>query len=164
MTLPDLDIELPSLDQVGFVVRDLEDGAERFRSLLGVGPWTVWAFEPPDLTERTYRGVPAHFTMRIAVATVGDVMLELVEPGEGPSVHRDFLDDHGEGLHHVACFSFEDTERVVGTLADAGAPVVQRGRFGDATFVYLDTTDLLNGVMFETGTAIDAVPAPDGQL
>jgi methylmalonyl-CoA/ethylmalonyl-CoA epimerase len=164
MTVPDLDVSLPALDQVGVVVRDLEDGAERFRSVLGVGPWAVWEFEPPLLTERTYRGDPAQFTMRIAIATVGDLMLELIEPGAGPSVHRDFLEDHGEGLHHVACFSFEDTDRVVEAISDAGAPVVQRGRFGDATFTYLDTTDLLNGVLFETGTGIDAVPPPDDTL
>jgi methylmalonyl-CoA/ethylmalonyl-CoA epimerase len=164
MTVPDLDVTLPALDQVGFVVRDLEDGAERFRSFLGVGPWAVWEFEPPALSERTYRGAPAQFTMRIAIATVGDLMLELIEPGDGPSVHRDFLDDHGEGLHHVACFSFGDTDRVIETMSDAGAPVVQRGRFGDSTFTYLDTTDLLNGVLFETGTNIDGVPAPDGSL
>ncbi|WP_276258908.1 VOC family protein [Haloglomus litoreum] len=164
MTVPDLDVSLPALDQVGFVVRDLADGAERFRSVLGVGPWAVWEFEPPALTERTYRGDPARFTMRIAIATVGDLMLELIEPVDGPSIHRDFLDDHGEGLHHIACFSFEDTDQVVEAMADAGAPVVQRGRFGESTFVYLDTTDLLNGVLFETGTAPDAVPEPDGQL
>jgi len=160
-SIPDLDIALPSLDQVGFVVCDIEDGAARFRSLLGVGPWAYWRFEPPRLTDRSYRGDPAEFTMRIAVATVGDLMLELVELGDSHSVHREFLETHGEGLHYVACFSFADTERVVEALSDAGAPVVQRGRFGDARFVYLDTTDLLNGILLETGT--DAVP-PDGQL
>jgi catechol 2,3-dioxygenase-like lactoylglutathione lyase family enzyme len=164
MTVPDLDATLPALGQVGFVVRDLEDGAERFRSFLGVSPWAVWEFEPPALSKRTYRGAPAQFTMRIAIATVGDLMLELIDPGDGPSVHRDFLDDHGEGLHHVACFSSGDTDRVIETMSDAGAPVVQRGRFGDSTFTYLGTTDLLSGILFETGTSINRVPAPDGNL
>ena len=33
---------------------------------------------------------------------VGDMGFELLQPLEGPSIYRDWLDEHGEGLHHVA--------------------------------------------------------------
>ena len=33
---------------------------------------------------------------------VGDMGFELLQPLEGPSIYREWLDEHGEGLHHFA--------------------------------------------------------------
>jgi methylmalonyl-CoA/ethylmalonyl-CoA epimerase len=55
-TIPTTGIEIPEITQVGFVVEDLEDGMERFGSILGIAPWEVYRFEPPKLSETTYRG------------------------------------------------------------------------------------------------------------
>jgi hypothetical protein len=60
---------------------------------------------------------------------VGDVQLELVQPVEGPSIYRDWLDRHGEGLHHLN-FLVDDVDETARTLARQGFPSLQSGRFG----------------------------------
>lgn len=159
--IPRVDVEVPSIDQVAFVVEDLEDGMDRFGAVLGISPWRIYRFEPPRLTETTYRGESHDYSMALALTELGDTMLELIEPLEGRSIYTDHLDDHGEGLHHVACFSFEDPDGVVESFEDAGLPVLQSGDFAGTTYWYFDTADVLNGVIFETAGNVEAMPEPD---
>ena len=96
-TIPNIGIEIPEITQVAFVV---EDGMERFGSILGISPWDYW-FEPPRLSETTYRGEEHEYSMTLALADLAGAMLELIEPTEGESIYTDHLEEHGEGLHHV---------------------------------------------------------------
>lgn len=159
--IPQLDIEIPELSQVAFVVEDLDDGMDRFGSILGIGPWEVYRFEPPALSDRTYRGEPHEYSMALAIARIGETMVELIEPLGGSSLYTDHLEEHGEGLHHVACFAFDDPYGVVEAFEDAGMPVVQSGSYGDAEFWYFDTAAELNGTIFETAANVDGMPEPD---
>jgi len=157
-----LGIDVPGIDQVGIVVEDLEDGMDRFAALLGVEPWAVHRFEPPALTDTTYEGRPTEMSHRLAIATVGDIDLELIEPLEGENTYTAHLTEHGEGLHHVACFSFDDPRGVVETFEDDGIPVVQSGIYNGATFWYIDTRAQMNGVLFEVvESAGDGPSEPD---
>lgn len=65
-TIPNLGIEIPEITQVAFVVEDIVDGMERFGSILGIGPWDVYQFEPPRLSETTYRGEEHDYSMTLA--------------------------------------------------------------------------------------------------
>lgn len=162
--IPDVAVEIPSVDQVAIVVEDLEDGMERYAAILGVAPWNVYAYEPPVLSESTYRGDETEYGMELAISYAGDMMVELIEPTIDPNIYTDFLDAHGEGLHHIACFSFDDPYAVVEAFEAAGIPVVQSGFAHGASFWYFDTAEHLNGLIFETGDRAvrDApLPAPD---
>lgn len=149
--MPELDVELPEIDQVAVVVEDLDDGMRRFRSILGVEPWTVYRFEPPELTDTTYRGEEAEFGMVLAVGHAGGTMVELIEPTIGPNIYRDHLDEYGEGLHHVAYFGWDEREarEVIDEFEAAGMPVVQSGHYAGTDFWYLDSREELNGLTFE---------------
>jgi hypothetical protein len=160
-SVPDLGIEIPEITQIAFVVEDIDDGMDRFGALLGLGPWDVFEFEPPTLQDTTFRGEPHDYSMTLALTYAGETMIELIEPKEGESIYTEHLDEHGEGLHHVACFAFEDTEAVVETFEENGMPVLQSGVYGETPYWYFDTADQLNGVIFETATNLDAMPEPD---
>jgi hypothetical protein len=160
-TVPDLDVEIPEISQIGFVVRDIEDGMDRFGGMLGLGPWEIYRFEPPTLTDTTYRGEPHDYSMVLALAFAGDTMIELIAPMEGPSIYTEHLDEHGEGLHHVACFAFDDADAVVAEFEEAGMPVLQSGVYDETPYWYFDTEERLNGVIFETATNLEAMPDPD---
>ena len=160
-TIPGTGIEIPEITQVAFVVEDIADGMDRFGGVLGIGPWDVYEFEPPRLTETTFRGEEHEYSMTLALANLAGTQVELIEPKEGPSIYTEHLDEHGEGLHHVACFAFEDTEAVIETFEGAGMGVLQSGRFVDTPYWYFDTAAELNGVTFETATNLDAIPEPD---
>jgi methylmalonyl-CoA/ethylmalonyl-CoA epimerase len=165
--IPQIDVEIPEVTQIAFVVEDLEDGMDRFGGLLGVKPWEIYRFEPPRLTDRTYRGDSHEYSMALALTEVAGTMLELIEPLEGESIYTEHLEEHGEGLHHIACFAFDDLEAVIEEFERAGMGVLQSGTFGPADtdegveFFYFDTAAELNGVIFETARYLDELPAPD---
>jgi len=149
--IPELAVEIPELTQVGIVVEDLEDGMARFGNLLGIEPWDAYTYEPPELTDTTYRGEDIEYGMRLCFGYAGDLMFELIEPTIGPNIYADHLEEYGEGLHHLACFAFEDPASVVAEFEAAGMPVLQSGFCHGANFWYVDTRAELNGVIFETG-------------
>ena len=120
------------INQIAIVVRDLEVVAENFWKILGIGPWDVYDWEPPLVYQRTYRGRPAWSRERIALVQVGGVQLELVQPVDGPSIYADWLEEHGEGLHHFNFLvdSYEELHRAAQELAGQGFPSIQSGMFG----------------------------------
>lgn len=152
-SVPHVDVALPNVQQVGIVVEDIEDSMERYRAILGIEPWTGYRFEPPALSETTYRGEPVEYGMRLAHGYAGEMDIELIEPLFGPTIYTDHLDNHGEGLHHIKSSwpgDPERTYRVVAAFEDAGIAVIQSGCYHDSEFWYFDTAPLLNGLVFET--------------
>src|SRR5450756_624399 len=92
-----------SIGQVGIVVRDLEASMERYRSTLGIGNWQVKINSAPPL-RCLYRGRPASYRAKVAIARVGHLNLELIQYLEGDSIHRDFLESRGEGIEHLGIY------------------------------------------------------------
>jgi hypothetical protein len=70
-TVPRVDVPLPEISHVAFVVEDLEDAMRRFARLLGIEPWLCYRYEPPRLTDTTYRGESTDYSMRVALSDVG---------------------------------------------------------------------------------------------
>jgi catechol 2,3-dioxygenase-like lactoylglutathione lyase family enzyme len=117
------------INQIAIVVHDLEQVAKNYRTVLGIGPWAIYEWEAPLVYDRTYHGERAWARERIALAQVGGVQLELVQPVEGPSIYADWLEEHGEGLHHLN-FLVDDVDQAVAALAEQGFPSIQGGKFG----------------------------------
>ena len=97
-----------------------------------------------------------------AEAEVGPIMVELLEPVEGPSIYKEWLDEHGEGLHHIAVMRStpEESAETQTHFERLGARILMEGRIGDSIhFYYLDTEPLLK-VILESGSghAIDLNP------
>ena len=116
------------ITQIGIAVNDVELVARNYWDILGIGPWTVLDFETPLAYDRKYRGESVSGRERIAVAQAGNVELELAQAVDGPSVFRDWIQRHGEGLNHVN-FLVEDFDRDYAALAGDGFPCIESGRF-----------------------------------
>lgn len=155
--IPAVDVELPEIHQVAIVVEDLLDGMDRFRGILGIEPWTVYRFESPELTNTTYYGEAVEYGMVLALGYVGDTMIELIESTRGPNVYEEHLERHGEGLHHIAYFGWDEDEAIdiIAEFEQHGMPVIQQGHYEGTDFWYLDTSEELNGVLFELGVRRD---------
>ena len=52
----------------------------------------------------------------------------MVQPVEGPSIYRDWLEQRGEGFHHMN-FLVDVVDEAAETLASEGFPSLQSGRF-----------------------------------
>jgi len=122
-------IKCKGINQVAIVVEDLEQVAGDYWNILGIGPWAIYNWEAPLVYDRKYYGKTAWARERIALAQVGKVQLELVQPVEGPSIYRDWIDQHGEGLHHLN-FLVDDVDEAEKILAQEGFPSIQSGKFG----------------------------------
>jgi methylmalonyl-CoA/ethylmalonyl-CoA epimerase len=150
------------ISQIAIVVRDIDDALEKYSRFLGWGPWSVYEHKPPSLHDTFLHGEPTNYTMTGAETRVGAIVVELLQPGEGPSIYKEWLADHGEGLHHIAVMrpSAEESDEARRHFEQLGAGVLMEGRLGKTIhFLYLDTEPLLK-VIFETGTghAVDLEP------
>ena len=126
--------------QVCLVVEDLKKAMDNFLSL-GVGPFSVVTVDTKEMPGVTYRGKPANYKVQAAMAPIGSWSLELLEHQRGDSVYKDFLDEHGEGLHHLAiCVDNLDAARAEfhrrGFESIQGGPIPGINR--DGWFEYFD--------------------------
>jgi len=90
-----------SFDQLCFVVEDLDEAMETWGSYFGITAWSVWEDLSVGQTEKTYRGSPAEFEFSVAYGFAGDVLIELARHDSGTSVYKDWLDEKGQGPHHI---------------------------------------------------------------
>lgn len=114
--------------QIGAVVEDVDRAIKALSEIFGIGPFRVITWPPEDRTniKREYRGEPGNFTARMAFTEMGPVELELIQPLEGESIWADFLETHGEGIHHIR-FNVSDIDPVIARLEDHGITVSQSG-------------------------------------
>jgi methylmalonyl-CoA/ethylmalonyl-CoA epimerase len=114
--------------QIGVVVKDLDKSIQALGDIFGIGPFRTIDWPPAGRTdiEKFYYGQPGDFTARMAFTELGPVELELIQPVSGRSIWADFLDQHGEGIHHIR-FNLEDLEPVLEYLTGHNIGVAQMG-------------------------------------
>jgi hypothetical protein len=134
-------IETTTLTQVGFVVNDIEKTKEKFARFFGCPAPAHFSAGEYETTRTTIEGKAApEANCLLAFFDVGpNVQLELIQPNEVPSVWRDYLNEHGEGIHHIA-FHIKDMEGKLLACERFGMKCLQRGCYGDASgeYAYVD--------------------------
>lgn len=151
----DARIDLGPITQVGIIVYDAEAAVNAWVSRFKLAParYVDWPIPGKNLEgTATYHGKPANFRMRLAFLEAGPVQIEFIQPLEGDNIYSDFLNEHGEGLHHIL-FEVEDPTAVIDGI---GAPVLQSGGSSlrpGAIWSYLDTQEMLK-VMVELRTKL----------
>lgn len=134
-------LDTTKLAQVGFIVRDIEVSKRKFAEFLGVEvPPTVDGGRY-EVTGTTVEGQPApeaNCWMAFFDAGPG-LQIELIQPNGVKSTWQDFLDQNGEGIHHLA-FKVKDTDDKIRKCEEFGMKCVQRGKYGSGTgeYAYLD--------------------------
>jgi len=98
--------------------------------------------------------------MKLALAPVGSMKLELIQPLEGESIYKEFLEEKGEGVHHIASYEVDDLDRALAGFKELGIKVLQSGTWSGASFAYLDTEELL-GTIVELVKRVGEYPEPD---
>ena len=133
------------LDHVGVVVRDLDKAIEYYQSL-GIGPFEHRSMD--KIAEKTLYGKADDSKVKIAMAQLGPIKIELIQPVAGTSVQQEFLDSRGEGINHL-CFSVDDLDKEAARLVEKGLKVMFRTkRTGGGSVAYFDTRKV-GDVIFE---------------
>lgn len=122
-------LDLPDLNQVGFVVRDIEQALALYEPLFG--PFS--RMDPGPMTY-DYRGAQEECTMRLAFGRSGDVEIELIEWISGGCPHKEFLDAGREGMHHLR-FIVDDLETKVREAQSVGYESIWGKRYGEGLAV-----------------------------
>jgi methylmalonyl-CoA/ethylmalonyl-CoA epimerase len=136
------------IQQVALVVRDLDKTIAAYTEKLGIGPWWVSLYGPPGMTGMRIRGEEVSYSMKLALTWVDNVMWEVIEPVDGPSIYKEFLDEHGEGLHHVLVeHEGHDFDGALATFSDRGCPPLMEGSFNGVRFAYVDSEGPLRTVL-----------------
>jgi methylmalonyl-CoA/ethylmalonyl-CoA epimerase len=138
-----------SLEQVAFVVRDLDAAQKFFSQSMGIQRFYVIGHFGNRATDKTFRGRPAEHDFTIAIAYSADTQIELIQHLSGDTCYKEFLDRRGEGMQHLGFFlsDRDQHDRVLTEFRNNGYPVLQSGRFGEASYTYFDTESAIGAVI-----------------
>jgi hypothetical protein len=144
---------LERIDQLGYVVGDVDAAMKHWIETLGVGPF--FYFPNPPIRDVMYRGKPSPIEIEVALSYVGDLQIELIEQvNDAASCYRDFLAVAGGGLHHLCSFTdaFDaDAKR----LTERGLNLVQSGVGGATSRFGYFGDDAPHGTMIELYEAME---------
>jgi methylmalonyl-CoA/ethylmalonyl-CoA epimerase len=124
---------------IGVIVKDMEKTID-YLSSLGLGPFGMsggkrWA----EISfQGELRGRPAAWKVKISNARLGNGELELLQPSGGESLLQEFLDEHGEGLHHIGYLT-DDLDKDIKILAAQGVKVLTSASADKGGFAYFET-------------------------
>ncbi len=139
------------VDQLGFVVQNVDEIIRSYYELFGIGNWKIYTYGKPLLSFMNYHGKPFEYKARIALSYFGETRVEIIQNLEGETIYTDFIKDHGYGLQHLGIY-VADIRRSLKEAESAGLSVVMEGGGfgldGDGHFAYLDTQDQF-GITYE---------------
>lgn len=119
------------------VVKNIEKTKSYYESI-GIGPWVDY----PPLVEYTKLNVmdeKGFFATRFVYTKIGDLQLQLAQPGDGKTIYKEFLETKGEGVFHIG-FEVDDIDAADKQLTDDGLKILACGRRDDGSgFSYYDT-------------------------
>ncbi|MGI8394629.1 IclR family transcriptional regulator domain-containing protein [Leucobacter sp. W1038] len=110
--------EMGPIVEFGLVVPNLESALVKHSVAAPRNKDSIIELGPAQMQSCLYRGREVSAMIRYSPAPFPR-FLTLISPVSGPSVHRDWLERHGEGIHQVTV--------VVSSLDLALEPVLQRG-------------------------------------
>jgi methylmalonyl-CoA/ethylmalonyl-CoA epimerase len=97
------------LDHVAVLVRSTDEALRFFCDRLGLAVHSSEKLDAPRV--------------RLTYLDTGNAYVQLVEPLDSTSPLASWLEENGEGLHHI-CFAVDDVPDAVAELSDPGSEVV----------------------------------------
>ena len=134
------------ITQIGIVVKDIEETSQAYAKLFGMETPQVIETDGYSKTNAHYRGEPTKARAKLAFIRLENITIEIIEPIGGPSTWQEFLDKHGEGVHHIA-FRVEDMDKTIAMLETKGGELVQRGDFTGGSYSYVESQDKLKTII-----------------
>ena len=95
-------LNIKKVDHIGIIVKDLEKAKQFYINVLGLKQGQEDEYMP-------------NYKCKIAFFPCGDTELELIAPTEADSVYGKYIEEYGEGIHHVA-FKVDDIESALAEM------------------------------------------------
>ena len=119
-----MDNKFTEICQIGMVVRDREKILKYMEEVFGAKPALI-ANTVEDENSRYY-DEHGEFEAELIFYRFANIELEFVVPISGKSIWQDFLDEHGEGIHHFL-FNVDSFEGAKQQMAENDIPIIQQG-------------------------------------
>ncbi|MBR5547456.1 MAG: VOC family protein [Clostridia bacterium] len=87
--------------QINIVVRDIELAAQKWAKLLGIDVPEIRINHLEGNENYTYRGEPVSCDLKVCDIPMNGFVIELHQPIGGPSSFQEFIEKHGNGVHHL---------------------------------------------------------------
>lgn len=140
--------KLGNIRQIGIVVRDIEKACAVFENIFGIGPFEICELNKNSKVDFKVHGIEDPIRLKLAFAQSGNLEIELIQITEGKTSHTEYLEKHGEGIHHLG-FLVDDYDETIGKLKCMGINLKEAGiSRGKNKFAYMENAKT-SGVIFE---------------
>lgn len=126
------------INQIGYVVENLDAAIRRRISTMGLGPWTIFR---NVVLDGIYGGAPTRVTMDVGLAYQGDLQIELIAPTNlAASPYRSDDGTLRTGMHHLASI-VDDLDATVKSAEAAGLKTLFHAGNAATKVAYLHDPD-----------------------
>lgn len=126
------------ITQIGILVHDIEKTSQAYADFFGVSKPTWSLTDTLEMAQTEYRNKSSEARAKLAFFDMGSLQLELIEPDHNPSTWREYLDEHGEGPHHIA-FVIKGMKEKIAVMEKNQMPLIQKGEYTGGRYAYMDT-------------------------
>jgi methylmalonyl-CoA/ethylmalonyl-CoA epimerase len=135
-----------NLAQVAIIVKDIDAARTAWAKLLGIRVPEVSIAESNSARPTLYMGKSSDAKAKLAFVTLENIQIELIQPMGGKSTWQEYLDKHGEGIHHIA-FQVKGIDGVEKRFEMQGDPTVQLGGWDGGAYSYIDASNNLGCIL-----------------
>lgn len=139
-------IDNNAICQIAIVVKDIEKVAANYAKLFDIPTPEIFTIPSSDEVPIYYRGKLISSKTKLCVFNMGSIVLELTQPDEVPSAWKEYLDKHGQGVHHLG-IQVQDKEAAIQAFKEIGAEVIHVGYYPNSSYSFVDSEEQL-GVRF----------------
>jgi len=93
---------LKKILQIAIVVKDLKKALKIYTEEYGWGPWSIFYFNPEKVKDMIRNDKKVDHEFVVAVTFLRDIEIELIEPLDDKCIYTEFIEEHDEGIHHIA--------------------------------------------------------------
>jgi methylmalonyl-CoA/ethylmalonyl-CoA epimerase len=139
-------LKTKTITQVAIVVKDLDKVRKAWAQTLGIAIPEISIAEGHSSRPTQYKHEPSNAKAKLAFISMDNIQIELIQPMGGKSTWQEFLDAHGEGIHHIA-FAVKDINGMEKLFDLQGMPTVQSGGWDGGAYSYVDATGKMGCIL-----------------
>jgi catechol 2,3-dioxygenase-like lactoylglutathione lyase family enzyme len=135
---------------LGIIVRNMDKAVDYYSSLGIAAFQREFMLDSRECLEyKEYGKTPATpQKIKIRLGRIGSYQIELIQPLEGGLIYEEFLNNKGEGAHHIA-FTVENLTEETAGLTSKGVPIVLAGKLASGHHFHYFDTGMVGGTIIE---------------
>ncbi len=139
-------VKKESFIQINIVVADIDKAAKTWSAILGIPVPEIRHSHLQSFGDYkyTYHGEEKPCELYVCNIDMGNFVLELHQPAGGESSFQEFIDKHGNGVHHIGFEVGEDREAVLEGLKELGLDIDRTvGYYPGSSWTIVGADDVL---------------------